>query len=652
MKPQPTVGHEHREGLTRCVVYAAKSTEDVRGSIPDQVADCEAEIERRGGQVVTSYTDEAVSAFTGSRGPGLTDAMEHAEDLAMQFGAAELWAQHSDRFARGDGRSARHTVEIALWALKGNVSVRTVQDPDTFRDLLYAVVTGQRNHEDSRRKGLAMAAGRRKAALKGEYVGYRPDGYRIAVDGDDLGRVEKRMVIDPKRREVIELIFRLGLRGRSGGQIARTLNDRGWLTNFHSGRARPERWASHSVCRVLTNPRYAGLAVVDGKVAARGNWPAYITERQHQRLCDLNAARRPKQKLSLRRESYLLASLLRCGVCGQPFYCVTGKQMADETRQRRYVCASHDRDKHVDRCHTPRISADMLEAMLVACLRTFLQPSDPHGEASGPSRVHDLSLERSELRQASLTDDEQAFADALERLIARRGAPPPVGNTPARVARQLETVKLFEALAAAELKQRNDETRAQTETLNKVLKDWFSHITVVVTDATVTLTATRRLPTMAPVAHRERTVLVDRRDWTRVAYLVDRPRTRGRSWSAAEIVGALQAAAQTAGRSPSRGEWQRAATNHPNHQTVVRHFGTWPRALRAAGLAADHKPPQPRNRRWDRALVIDALRAWTASNGRAPKRADWLYAGQDCPNNQTATRLFGSWEAAVAAAAV
>ena len=53
------------------------------------------------------------------------------------------------------GSSARHAVEIGLWALKNDVTVRTVQDPETFRDLLYAVVTGQRNHEDSRRKGLA-----------------------------------------------------------------------------------------------------------------------------------------------------------------------------------------------------------------------------------------------------------------------------------------------------------------------------------------------------------------------------------------------------------------------------------------------------------------------------------------------------------------
>jgi hypothetical protein len=44
--------------------------------------------------------------------------MQHAEELAGEYGTAELWALHSDRIARGDGRVARHAVEIALWALK------------------------------------------------------------------------------------------------------------------------------------------------------------------------------------------------------------------------------------------------------------------------------------------------------------------------------------------------------------------------------------------------------------------------------------------------------------------------------------------------------------------------------------------------------
>jgi resolvase-like protein len=147
--------------LVPCVVYAAKSTEDRGGSIPDQLHECRSAIECEPGRsVLAEYSDEAASAFTRSRGPGLDDAMRHAEELAKDGCVAELWALHSDRLARGDGRAARHAVEIALWALKHDVAVKTVQDPDTFRDLLYAVVTGQRNNEDSRRKGLASAAGR------------------------------------------------------------------------------------------------------------------------------------------------------------------------------------------------------------------------------------------------------------------------------------------------------------------------------------------------------------------------------------------------------------------------------------------------------------------------------------------------------------
>jgi DNA invertase Pin-like site-specific DNA recombinase len=114
------------------VIYAAKSTEDRRSSIADQTRECHQNIAqdpRR--RTVAEYQGEAFSAYSGSRGPELVQAMQHTEELAEEGHAAELWAQHSDRLARGDGRTARHTVEIALWALKRDIQVRTIQDPDT-----------------------------------------------------------------------------------------------------------------------------------------------------------------------------------------------------------------------------------------------------------------------------------------------------------------------------------------------------------------------------------------------------------------------------------------------------------------------------------------------------------------------------------------
>ena len=174
-------------------------------------------------------------------------------------------------------------MEVALWALKHDVKIRTIQDPDTFRELLYAVVTGQRNNEDSKRKALASQAGRKRAIARGEYVGHLPDGYRLAKWLQD-GELRKRMEIDPARQPVIGLMFRLALRGRTCGQIARTLNDRGWMTKPVKRIDRSRPFDVSKVYELLKNPRYAALATYKGEVLARDHWPAYISEREHRRI--------------------------------------------------------------------------------------------------------------------------------------------------------------------------------------------------------------------------------------------------------------------------------------------------------------------------------------------------------------------------------
>lgn len=94
------------------ILYAAKSTEDKRGSIPTQLADGREFADRAGLPVAAEYADEAASAWSGDRGPQLAAALAHAE----RIGAA-LIVQHSDRLARGDARQARHLIEIYLLSL-------------------------------------------------------------------------------------------------------------------------------------------------------------------------------------------------------------------------------------------------------------------------------------------------------------------------------------------------------------------------------------------------------------------------------------------------------------------------------------------------------------------------------------------------------
>src|SRR4051794_38841606 len=96
------------------VIFAAKSTEDKRGSIDTQLADGRALAEAEGWEVVGEFNDAGFSAYSGNRGPDLERAMACAEERVP----CRFVVQHSDRLARGDGKRAKHLVEYALWALQ------------------------------------------------------------------------------------------------------------------------------------------------------------------------------------------------------------------------------------------------------------------------------------------------------------------------------------------------------------------------------------------------------------------------------------------------------------------------------------------------------------------------------------------------------
>jgi DNA invertase Pin-like site-specific DNA recombinase len=136
------------------VIYAAKSTKDERGSIPTQLADCRAAAETEGLQIAGEYSDENASAYKGNRGSGLSDAKDHAIRVS-----AELWVQHPDRLARGDGITADHLAEVWFALRRHRVRLRSVQDDSNLEDAIRVVLSGERNHEDSKRKSEAIQRG-------------------------------------------------------------------------------------------------------------------------------------------------------------------------------------------------------------------------------------------------------------------------------------------------------------------------------------------------------------------------------------------------------------------------------------------------------------------------------------------------------------
>lgn len=121
---------------------------------------------------------------------------------------------------------------------------------------------------------------------------------------------------------------------------------------------------------------------------------------------------------------------------------------------------------------------------------------------------------------------------------------------------------------------------------------------------------------------------------------------RARRWTPEEVIDALRAWAVRHGHPPTAVEWHCASPVNPTAQTAAKPFGSWPNALLAAGLSIK------RRHRWERGDILDAIRAWTAEHGRAPERADWH--GSDpygrYPSTGTVHAHFGSWSAALQAA--
>lgn len=409
------------------VVYAAKSTEDVRGSIPTQIADCREQITREGGRVVVGEEqDEGISGYRSSRGPGLERAKLRACEAARGHGAAELWVQHSDRIARGDGRTADHLAEVFFAMRKAGVRLRSVQDDANLEDVIRVALIGERNNEDSKRKGAAVAAGLRRAAERGDWTGGpAPDGYRVIRSVDERGRVTRSLEFDPDRVEVFRLIWESAVAGWSAESIVLELDRRGVKTNPQQAGAKPKPFDSNRIRQTLNRPVYAGLSVSRKEIVGPGNWPAYVSPEDFHRARAERERRASRQPGRPRREvqDYLLSGLARCGECGGPIVGVTGRgsknQRRDGTWPRRYVCEAHGRNyppTHSAWCPAPPIDADVVDRAFASHMDSFLGDVAGWRDRLTASRTAERERLASEVSRATSELEES------DRIAAKLGA--------------------------------------------------------------------------------------------------------------------------------------------------------------------------------------------------------------------------------------
>lgn len=198
-----------------------------------------------------------------------------------------------------------------------------------------------------------IRSGNAAKASRGEWVGGKPPyGYEV-TDGKTL------KVIDSEA-SVVREIFRMCMDKNMGGlAIAMALNDAGYRSRGKT------MWDSKKVIGILRRPTYAGW-IVHHDETFPGLHPAIIDPDVFDKVQEILDERGTPWDRRSDAFDYYLTGLLKCTNCGS-------SMIAERTNSgsgnsyRYYICR---RRKMVARtaCHSPRISADVLEKAVMDAL--------------------------------------------------------------------------------------------------------------------------------------------------------------------------------------------------------------------------------------------------------------------------------------------
>lgn len=261
------------------------------------------------------YIDQGISGRKADKRPAFQEMIKHAKKKEFNV----ILVHKFDRFAR-----SREDSVVYKSLLKKECNIRVVSitesiEDDKFSVILEAMLEAMAeyyslNLSDEVKKGMT------EKAQRGEYQSSPPFGYEMK---------DKKLVILEDEAKAIKLVFEDFLNGQGFLQIAKKLNNLGYLTH------RGNKFENRTIEYILNNPVYCGMArwTPTGKI--RRNYKCedtLIVESNHEAIIDKKTFELTQQKLAERKEItrkfykganpqnlHWLNGLVRCKICGCTF---------------------------------------------------------------------------------------------------------------------------------------------------------------------------------------------------------------------------------------------------------------------------------------------------------------------------------------------
>jgi DNA invertase Pin-like site-specific DNA recombinase len=331
-------------------------------------------------RVVAEYLDEGISGIATDRRRGFQQMLEDAK--AGKFKLILAWDQ--DRFSRLDSIDSG---EIIAPLRRAGVRLVTCAQGEidwiSFAGRLVFNVQQEGKNQYLVDLSRNSVRGRVAAAKDGKKHGATNYGYdRLMFDEKNrrMCRIHFRHVFRKPKNWTAKLVqstdvqavktvcwmFRaIAYEGYGPQAIADELNRRKIPTAKGAS-----CWRRPVVTRMLGNPVYVGTCVngqrPTGKFHTMGG--PIVVENAHGALIDrktfdiVQAAIRPKRRLSAAQSGYVLCGLLFCGHCGTPMIAHTASLAKERTRS--YICSKHYFRGNIT-CRHPSIVAERLESFVI-----------------------------------------------------------------------------------------------------------------------------------------------------------------------------------------------------------------------------------------------------------------------------------------------
>ena len=377
----------------------ARISEDRDGKglgVTRQVADCERLAAARGWQVVDRYIDDDVSAYNGRVRPEYRRMLDDLREGLIE--GVVVW--HLDRLHRRPKELEEFLELCDEHGIHSLASVSGDIDLGTHDGQLMARVVGAFARKESDDKSRRVRRKHEELAQAGKFAGGGTRPFGFEPDRRTLRESEATIVRECTRRV---------LAGEAVRSLCNDLNERGVPT------ATGKRWRPNVMTRMLMSGRISGQREHRGELVATAEWPGIISVAEGARLRALFTDPARRTNWSARR--YLLARLLRCGLCD-----ATLVSRPRKNGIRGYACVSGPGSWGCGRIH---MLAEPLEAFIVDAVLYRLDSPELAAAMNGASDHPDSTRIQTELDEASahLTELAQAYGErtiSLSEWLAAR----------------------------------------------------------------------------------------------------------------------------------------------------------------------------------------------------------------------------------------